>query len=221
MVESLPARPTAVLIPVKAFSCAKGRLAAAFDASTRSGLARAMATRVVSAASDLPVAVVCDDDEVAEWATTVGAEVIWRPGRGLNAAVNDGVEVLADQGMESVIVSHADLPGATDLTHLARFDGVTLVPDLQEDGTNVICIPTRANFRFSYGSKSFARHRSEAIRLNLPYRILKDPSLGWDIDTPEDLTPPSGMWVPEPLSVLLGHSAPAPAASPSGADPLR
>ncbi len=40
--------------------------------------------------------------------------------------------------------------------------GVTLVPDRRDDGTNVVCVPTRAGFRFPYGPGSFARHRAEA-----------------------------------------------------------
>ena len=76
---------TAVLLPVKAFRQAKLRLAPALDGPERAALAREMATKVVRAAHALPVAIVCDDDEVAAWAVTVGASVIWRPGRGLSA----------------------------------------------------------------------------------------------------------------------------------------
>src|SRR5690606_35932409 len=90
----------AVLLPVKAFRQAKARLAPALDPHHRAALARDMATNVVRAAGALPVAVVCDDDEVSAWAATLGAEVIWRPGRGLNAAVADGVDELASLGFE-------------------------------------------------------------------------------------------------------------------------
>jgi 2-phospho-L-lactate guanylyltransferase len=76
-----------VLLPVKAFELAKLRLAPALDQAARAALARAMASNVVRAAGALPVSVVCDDDGVAAWAVEVGATVIWRPGRGLNAAV--------------------------------------------------------------------------------------------------------------------------------------
>ena len=39
-----------------------------------------MADRVLAAAHPLPVAVVCDDNEVAEWAREHGALVVWEPG---------------------------------------------------------------------------------------------------------------------------------------------
>lgn len=181
---------TAVLLPVKSFREAKVRLAAALDEVGRATLARDMAGNVVRAAGDLPVSVVCDDDEVAAWAVTLGATVIWRPGRGLNAAVRDGVDELASVGYDQVIVAHADLPHALDLTWVADFAGITLVPDRRDDGTNVVCVPTRSGFVFAYGPGSFARHRAEAARLGLPVRIEREKRLGWDVDTPDDLLAP-------------------------------
>jgi len=59
----------AVLIPVKAFGAAKGRLAEVLDGQARADLARSMATIVVAAAAPLPVTVVCDDDDVDAWTT--------------------------------------------------------------------------------------------------------------------------------------------------------
>ena len=180
-----------MLVPVKSFHQAKVRLAPALSERERADLARSMATRVIEAAHDLPVAVVCDDDEVAAWATANGAEVVSRPGLGLNAAVNDGVEhLMQTHGAIEVVVAHGDLPLADDLGRVTGFAGVTLVPDRHDDGTNVICVPTGTGFMFSYGPGSFVRHREEADRLRLPYRVLRDPRLGWDVDVPADLELP-------------------------------
>ena len=177
----------AVLIPVKAFSDAKVRLAAALTPADRAILARSMAERVVAAARGLPVAVVCDDREVATWARELGALVIWEPGQGLNRAVDGGVRRLHGLGVEHVTVAHADLPLATDLRWVGRFVGVTLVPDRQEDGTNVIGLPTGTEFVFSYGPGSFARHVAEAQQTGLPWRVVRAPLLAWDVDSPDDL----------------------------------
>jgi len=182
---------THVLVPIKSFRNAKVRLAGALPPSERAALARRMAARVLAAAGALPTAVVCDDVDVASFAEARGASVIWRPGLGLNAAVADGVARLtADHGAIEVIVAHADLPLADDLTRLAGFAGITFVPDRRDDGTNVLCLPTGMTFSFSYGPGSFARHREEADRLQLPYRVLRDPRLGWDVDVPADLEYP-------------------------------
>lgn len=179
--------PVAVLVPVKSFAEAKLRLAPALDPADRAELARAMATHVVRAAAPLPVAVVCDDAEVATWARDLGALVVWEPERGLNRAVEAGVGRLAAEGARRVVVAHADLPRAGPLAWVARFAGVTLVPDHRDNGTNVICVPGRVGFTFSYGPGSFARHRAEAHRLGLELRVVREPSLSHDVDLPADL----------------------------------
>jgi 2-phospho-L-lactate guanylyltransferase len=184
---SLRLGPRAVLVPVKAFGDAKVRLSGALPPAERATLARSMAERVVAAAGPLPVAVVCNDVEVAAWARGLGALVVWEPGQGLNRAVEDGVAHLSRLGVEQVTVAHADLPMATNLASIGAFPGVTLVPDRREEGTNVIALPTGAGFVFSYGPGSFARHMAEARRIGLPWRIVRAPWLAWDVDVPGDL----------------------------------
>jgi len=183
-----------VLVPVKAFAQAKERLSPTLDGPGRDALARAMAQGVLAAGAPLPVAVVCDDDEVARWAADHGAMVLPEPGRGLNGAVEAGVDRLGAAGASEVLVVHADLPFAHDVARLAGFDGVTLVPDRRDDGSNVVGVPTGAGFRFHYGTGSFARHRAEARRLGLPWRVVRDPELTWDVDVPADI--PAGLGPP-------------------------
>lgn len=177
----------AVLVPVKAFERAKVRLAPALPAAERAALARTMAERVLRAATGLRTAVVCDDEGVAAWAADHGAEVVWTPGKGLNGAVTAGVQHLADTGAERVVVAHADLPMADDLGWVASFDGVTVVPDRHDDGTNVLGVPASCGFVFAYGPRSFERHVAEARRLGLSLRIERRADLGWDVDVPADL----------------------------------
>lgn len=177
----------AVLVPVKAFHRAKLRLAPALSPERRQELARSMATHVVRSAGRLPVAVVCDDEAVAGWAESLGAAVIWEPGRGLNQAVSEGVRQLREWAVTTVIVAAGDLPLATDLEWVAEFDGITLVPDRREDGTNVIGVPRGTTFTFSYGPGSFARHLEHSRRLEVAVRVVRSPTLAWDVDVPEDL----------------------------------
>jgi 2-phospho-L-lactate guanylyltransferase len=158
---------THVLVPIKSFRNAKVRLAGALPPHERAELARRMAARVLAAAGALPVSVVCDDLDVASFA-----------------------EARDELGAVEVIVAHGDLPLADDLTRLAGFAGITFVPDRRDDGTNVVCVPTGLGFGFSYGPGSFERHRAEADRLQVPYRVLRDPRLGWDVDVPSDLEYP-------------------------------
>lgn len=175
-------------MPVKAFTRAKLRLSSVLDPEGRAALARSMASTVLAAAGDLPTWVVCDDDEVAAWARGAGASVVWSPGKGLNGAVTDAVAALAADGVVRAVVAHADLPLARDLTGLTAHDGATLVPDERRDGTNVLCVPTEAGFRFSYGAGSYRRHHDEARRLGLAVHVVDDPALAFDVDDPVHLT---------------------------------
>jgi 2-phospho-L-lactate/phosphoenolpyruvate guanylyltransferase len=176
-----------VLVPVKAFSQAKKRLSPVLNPAERASLARRMAEHVVKAAAPLPVAVVCDDEEVAAWAAGMGAWVLPEPGRGLNGAVAAAVESLAAQGVARAVVAHGDLPRAHGLAALALVEGIALVPDRRRDGTNVISTPTGTIFRFSYGPGSFERHRAAAQATGLPVEVVDDPDLAWDIDFPADM----------------------------------
>ncbi len=183
----MPLGPEVVLIPVKAFHQAKRRLDPFLNDPDRERLVRTMAAHVVAACAPMPVAVVCDDDAVATWAADLGAVVLWEPGQGLNGAVRAGVGRLAAAGARWVTVAHGDLPRAHDLGTLASFDGVTLVPDRRDDGTNVMRIPAACDFRFAYGPSSFRAHRAEATRLGLSVRVVRDPDLAYDVDWPADV----------------------------------
>ena len=190
------ANGAAVLVPVKAFDQAKQRLAPVIDAAARRALATAMAETVLRAAGGLRTAVVCDDEAVRAWAEALDAEPIWTPGLGLNGAVAAGIAHLERRGVERVIVAHADLPLARDLTWVARTDGVTLVPDRHRDGTNVLCVPAGSGFTPAYGAGSFRAHRAEAARLGLTARLVPDVRLGWDVDRPADLELPAELEPP-------------------------
>jgi 2-phospho-L-lactate guanylyltransferase len=181
-----------VLVPVKAFADAKLRLSPALSGAERAALARTMAEQVVAAAAPLPVAVACDDEGVARWAEGAGASVVWTPGLGLNGAVQLGFATLVADGASRVVVAHADLPRAVDLVRFDDdFDGVTLVPDRRDDGTNVAVVPaTVPGFTFAYGVGSFDRHVAEAARLGAAVRVVRAPELQWDVDTPDDLPDP-------------------------------
>ena len=180
----------AVVVPVKAFAGAKGRLAPVLSPEARLALVVSMAEGVLRAAAPLPVAVVCDDGAVAAWARSRRAMVVDSTGRSLDGAVEEGVGFFGARGFGEVIVAHADLPLAHDLPRLAGFPGVTLVPDRRGHGTNVACVPAASGFRFSYGPGSCARHAAEAGRIGAAVRVVHDPLLAWDVDVPADLDVP-------------------------------
>jgi 2-phospho-L-lactate guanylyltransferase len=182
---------TAVLMPVKAFSAAKGRLSVVLDRYARADLARWLAGRVIAAAAPLPTFVACDDDMVAAWADEHGAEVLWSPGLGLNGAVDAGRATIAGKGFDHAVIAHSDLPLAEDLPSLAAERTITLVPDRRRDGTNVLAVPLDVELPAAYGGGSFVRHFAAAIATGCRVEVRPDPRLSLDVDTPDDLAHPA------------------------------
>ncbi|MGH9271518.1 MAG: 2-phospho-L-lactate guanylyltransferase [Ilumatobacteraceae bacterium] len=180
----------AVLMPVKRFSAAKGRLSGLLDGDRRAELARWLANRV-AAAADLPLFVACDDDEVVGWADGAGAEVLWSPGLGLNGAVDAGRATMTDKGFDHVVIAHSDLPLASSLASLATPGTICLVPDRRRDGTNVLSLPHDAPVAASYGGGSFSRHLDQAMRSGCRVEVRADARLAIDVDNPDDLRHPA------------------------------
>ncbi len=181
---------TAVLVPVKAFSAAKKRLAPILPDAQRESLARWMADGVLAASAPLPVFIACDNDEVAAWAESRGASVLWGPGLGLNGAIDHGIETVAGKGYDHVIVAHGDLPLPGALASVPRADTVVLVPDRRGDGTNVLSRPCRVHLPAEYGGGSFDRHLAAALRSGVAVSVRSDPRLSIDVDTIADCRHP-------------------------------
>lgn len=192
--NSLDLSTVAVVIPVKAFHHAKERLSDLLTPAERIVLAKYCADRVVDAARNFDVFVVCDDPDVAQWARNHKAKVVWQPEVGLNAAVRAGVEFARTHHKQLAVVSHSDLPLATEFEHLISdqspetlLSSITLVPDRHKDGTNVMVLPTNFDFEFCYGKNSFQAHQEMAKKCGLSVRVVNDQSLAVDIDTADDL----------------------------------
>jgi 2-phospho-L-lactate/phosphoenolpyruvate guanylyltransferase len=191
--DTADASESVLLVPIKAFHLAKGRLAPTLDAPQRERLARWTAERVLAAAGEVPVAVACDDRAVAEWAEAHGATVLWQEGLGLNLAVDRAVGQLRAAGHHHVVVAHGDLPRPVRFAPFARRDTIVLVPDTRLDGTNVLSFPIGAadvGLTASYGGGSFRRHLALAMATGYAIEVVRDPMLALDIDHPSDLTHP-------------------------------
>lgn len=177
----------AVVIPIKSFTIAKGRLASTLSSQQRSDLARQCATTVVTAAKEFPTFVVCSDPEVATWAQSLHATVVDCQTPGLDVAVAAGCQAAKESGATHVIVAHADLPLATSFSKIAKEGKVSMVPDRHRDGTNVLSFPLSTKFRTAYGPGSFDNHSRIAHSLGLDVEVIDDESLALDLDTAEDL----------------------------------
>lgn len=188
----------AVVLPIKGFSDAKARLEPVLSAENRASLAAFTAGGVLEATEGVDTFVVCDSDEVAQWARERGAMVVRQHNAGLNGAVANGVDT-AQYKRDWVLIAHSDLPFPEALLSIVDLElattTVTIVPDRHFDGTNVLVIPANCGFTFHYGPGSFAAHEDEAARIGLPIRIVRHEQLGLDIDTPDDLAQLPASWL--------------------------
>jgi 2-phospho-L-lactate guanylyltransferase (CobY/MobA/RfbA family) len=95
--------------------------------------------------------------------------------------------VLAEAGDCAGLILPIDLPLATPAA-LARVAGAphAIVPDESADGTNVLRLAPAAfrAFRFEFGLHSFAAHRARAREIGADIRVIEDPLLMFDVDTP-------------------------------------
>ena len=191
--------PTAIwaLVPTKELAYAKTRLAPLLDPMQRRELVLAMLRDVLTtlcAASDLAgVAVVSRDPQVRELCAEVGALVLHDTGSELNASLTQGTAQLATRDAKSVLVVPGDVPLVTrgDITALVESlkegAALALAPARQGGGTNALGLYIPSPMTFQFGIDSFALHTAQALRHDLITHVYRSPTLGLDIDTPEDL----------------------------------
>ena len=174
------------LVPIKDFQAAKGRLRTELGDEAASELARTLAANVLSALHPLPVLVVTDNDTVSEFAQQRGATVQMQQREGLNAAVSEGYLSLV-RTAEQVVIVHSDLAHPEGLGSFSYEDGITIWTDMDQEGTNVMCLPTGLPFTFSYGEGSALRHRSHAREQGFEPRWITNSPWALDIDEPRHL----------------------------------
>lgn len=188
---------TLAVLPVKSFPNAKQRLRSGLEPALRRRLAEAMLYDVLRAlaASDLDeVIVVTAGSAPAEVAQDQGARVIADGEDGHNAAAKLGVAEAIRSGAERVLLVPGDCPAMEPeevnqlLAREAGERSVLIVPDRHSTGTNALLITPPNAVSPAFGPGSAQRHARLAQSAGIAYEIVPVPSLGLDIDTPEDLT---------------------------------
>ncbi|GMG88366.1 2-phospho-L-lactate guanylyltransferase [Biformimicrobium ophioploci] len=204
------------LLPLKEFAAAKQRLSPVLSQRERAALAQAMAEDVLAELRDHPaienILLVSNEPSGRQLARQFGAEFLSESGlhaRGLNQAVKAGVQVLAERGVDNVMVVHGDLPliSAAEIDELVRAHfgngfgkkaddsegsgmsekALTLVSDTAGEGTNCLICNTAIEMQYSFGPNSLAAHLDAAARIGLDARVVPLPGFGCDIDAPTDL----------------------------------
>jgi 2-phospho-L-lactate/phosphoenolpyruvate guanylyltransferase len=184
---------TWALVPVKARSAGKQRLAGVLSEPQRTALIGAMLEHVLAVVRAAPLAgvLILSPDREPLPPTT---HVLRDRATGLNAALELALpELLALQATRALIV-FADLPllSCEDLVALERASeafGVALAPDHTGTGTNALGLTLPTAFRLQFGAGSCARHQLEAERIGRSAALVRRPGFAFDVDEPSDLEP--------------------------------
>ncbi len=203
-----------LLIPVKDLARAKQRLSSVMTQGERTLLAEEMMRQTMMAAAGAQradrVAVVTLYPPAISLAASLGIEVIREMQQiSESASVDFGSIEAMRRGAESVLRVPIDLPLITsdDLDWLLDKDcgepSAILVPSRDGTGTNALFRRPPDIFPSRFGTNSLAHHLEEARQAGIPCRVIERPSIGFDLDEPEDLVELFRRHPSLPLATLL------------------
>ena len=187
------------LIPIKGFDRGKSRLSEVLAPLERAQLARDLFEHVVRTLTASPaiddIAVVSDSLDAREYATRLGVLALSDidGGQGLSDVVDGALQELERRGATSVMICMSDLPHLTvqDIDSVARQldeSDVVLVPDLIQQGTNVIAVKPATGLPSCLGHEdSLHRHHDLARELGLTVSVQLSSGIAFDVDRPRDL----------------------------------
>lgn len=186
------------IVPVKPLRRGKSRLSSVLSQDERTALNQSLlinSLKILSSVNAIDtILVVSRDPAVLTIARDYGARTVLEDGSPeLNTALRRAALVAKTYLANEIMVIPADLPllKKTDiefiLSHAGKPPEVIIAPDRRRDGTNALYINPAGLIQFSYGPGSFDRHLSLAKKVNARVEIIDLPSLGLDLDLPEDL----------------------------------
>jgi 2-phospho-L-lactate guanylyltransferase len=187
-----------VVIAVRGGPGTKSRCRGRLDDGQRDALVEAMLHDMLQALALCPavrrVYVTTPTAALARLAARCGAVVIFEHGApDLNRAFSDARRRIAAADPSGLILL---LPGDLPLLDPADIsaciaaaqDGaVVLAPAVADGGTGALVQRADLPLALAFGPDSFRKHQLAATLLGLEARVVAAPSLGFDLDRPEDL----------------------------------
>lgn len=186
------------IVPVKPLRRGKSRLAGTLTEEERAALNQELLERTLKTLSSLKeldkVLVVSRDQHALTIARNHGAKTVQEDGQPhLNTALTRASVVAQVHSTHGILVLPVDLPLLTTDDVLALIDRaskppvVVIAPDRHHKGTNALLMVPAGQIEFEFGEGSFQRHCERAIESGARLEVVDLPSLGLDLDDPEDL----------------------------------
>ncbi|MGH2408104.1 MAG: 2-phospho-L-lactate guanylyltransferase, partial [Candidatus Limnocylindrales bacterium] len=206
MSESAPADLTRlhVVVPIRALGGGKRRLGPVLDESDRERLVIGLLRRTLAVLATWPgaaaVHVVSPDPAVAPIALAAGAHPLAQVRGGLNEGIALARDAALAADATAMLVIPGDLPllgvevleALADAADAAVAAGsghavVVIAPADARTGTNALLVSPPDAIEPGFGPGSLERHLREAEAAGASTQLVVDPTLGFDLDTPEDL----------------------------------
>ncbi|MBI5295050.1 MAG: 2-phospho-L-lactate guanylyltransferase [Chloroflexi bacterium] len=186
------------IIPVKPLRRGKSRLAGTLSEDEREQLNQDLLEHTLSTLKDIKeleqVLVVSRDPHALTIARNHGARTVREDGQPhLNTALQRATIVAKVYATRGVLVLPADLPLLTRDDVLALLEKasqppvVVIAPDRHGKGTNALLMSPAGLIEYDFGEDSFQRHCDRAYKAGARLEVVDLPSLGLDLDIPEDL----------------------------------
>ncbi|GAB4402999.1 MAG: hypothetical protein OHK003_30670 [Anaerolineales bacterium] len=186
------------IVPVKPLRRGKSRLAGALTEEERAALNQELLERTLKTLTGLKeldkVLVVSRDSHALTIARNHGAKTVQEDGQPhLNTALARASVIAQVHATQGVLVLPVDLPLLTtdDVLELidraAKPPVVVIAPDRHHKGTNALLMVPAGQIEYDFGEGSFQRHCERAIASGARLEVVELPSLGLDLDDPEDL----------------------------------
>ncbi len=185
------------IVPVKPLQRAKSRLSNILTQSERASLSRKLLKQTLKVLAQVPAVeqtlVISRDSEALALARGYDAKTVTERGSPpLDKALVRASLIAQGYGVTAVLVLPADLPLLIkeDVEKLIASSGsppeVVIAPDRRGTGTNAILSSPPGLIEYDFGSNSFTKHVERAEKAGARVVICDLPSLGLDIDDPDD-----------------------------------
>lgn len=186
------------IVPVKPLRRGKSRLAGTLSEDERAELNQSLLQHTLQTLTDVKeleqVLVVSRDPHALTIARQFGARTVREDGQPqLNTALTRATVIAKVHATRGVLILPADLPliSQEDVLTLIEKAGeppvVVIAPDRHGKGTNALLISPSGLIEYDFGENSFQRHCERAREAGARLEVVDLPSLGLDLDLPEDL----------------------------------